>query len=320
MNITNSTCQPHLVNTVLGPLSHLVFGITDAHNHVWISPIRGRKPDSPVLDQLESIALELDEYLKAGGSTILDCQPGGCGRDVNKLAELSRKSGVNIIACSGFHRKQYYPSDYQMFTKTSQDWADYFIAELTNCVEESVDQNSEIRAGFIKIALEETLEVTPHSALEGAADAAREVCAPIEIHTEKGASAIEAIEYFIKKGVNSSQIILCHMDKRMDLGLHKELASAGALLEYDTFFRPKYSPEENLWNLISEMVNAGLSYRVALATDMAESALYHNLGGGPGLASFPGIIRTRLTRMHIPENNIQQMLGENISRRLAGLN
>ena len=131
---------------------------------------------------------------------------------------------------------------------------------------------------------------------------------------------MEVVGYFNKKGVNNSQIILCHMDKRMDLGLHKELAQPGVLLEYDTFFRPKYSPEENLWILIDEMVKAGLSYRVALATDMAESSLYHNLGGGPGLASLPGIIRARLTRMHIPENNIQQMLGENISRRLAGLN
>jgi len=106
----------------------------------------------------------------------------------------------------------------------------------------------------------------------------------------------------------------------MDIGLHSELAKAGILLEYDTFFRSKYSPEENLWSLIDTMVSSGLSYRLALATDMAEAEYYQCLGGGPGLASFPGFIRERLSHMHVPENNIQQMMGENITRRLAGLN
>jgi phosphotriesterase-related protein len=282
--------------------------------------VNNGKPGNPVLDNKEAITLELKEFLKSGGSTILDCQPGGCGRDANILVELSHESQVNIVACAGFHRRQYYPSDYPMFNASAQTWTDYILRELNEGMEETVDQPVKIKAGFIKIAIEESVETTPQSALEGSADAAREACAAIEIHTEKGNAAMEVVEYFNKKGVANSQIILCHMDKLMNLNLHKELAKAGILLEYDTFFRPKYSPEENLWILIDEMTKAGLSYRVALATDMAESALYHNLGGGPGLASLPGVIRSRLTKMHIPENNIQQMLGENISRRLAGLN
>ncbi len=320
MSSNNSTNQPHLVNTVLGPLSHLVFGITDAHNHVWIAPIKNANHGNPMLNQKEAIALELDEYLKAGGSSILDCQPGGCGRDANILAELSKLSRVNIVACTGFHRKKYYPTGHAVFNEKAQHWTEYILRELNDGMEETTSHPVKIKAGFVKIAIEETLEATPQSALEGAADAVCEACTALEIHTEKGAAAMEVVGYFNKKGVNNSQIILCHMDKRMDLGLHKELAQTGVLLEYDTFFRPKYSPEENLWVLIDEMVKAGLSYRIALATDMAESSLYHNLGGGPGLASLPGVIRARLTRMHIPENYIQQMLGENISRRLAGLN
>jgi hypothetical protein len=58
---------------------------------------------------------------------------------------------------------------------------------------------------------------------------------------------------------------------------------------------------------------------VALATDMAEAGLYRTLGGGPGLASLPGEIKARLTAMGIAEISVQQMLGGNIARRLAGL-
>lgn len=320
MSISHPISQPHLVNTVLGPLSHLVFGITDAHNHIWIDPIDGAAQGSPVLNDKDMITRELGEYIKAGGTSILDCQPGGCGRNAKVLMDLSITSGVNIITCTGFHRRKYYPQNCLHWGWSEQKWTDYMITELEEGVIESNQVQGTIKAGFIKIAMESVWEETPLSALNGAINAARETGVVVEIHTEKGALAENIVEYFINKGVNSSQIVLCHMDKRKDIGLHTELAKAGILLEYDTFFRSKYSPEENLWHLIDTMVNSGLSYRVALATDMAESEHYHNLGGGPGLASFPGIIRERLIRMHVSENNIQQMLGENIARRLAGLN
>ncbi len=320
MSISNPITQPHLVNTVLGPLSYLVFGITDAHNHVWINPIDGSSKGSPVLNDKDMITRELGEYLKAGGRSILDCQPGGCGRDANMLLDLSVNSGVNIIACTGFHRCKYYPQNHPFWKWSEQKWTDYLISELEEGVEESKQNLKLIKAGFIKIALESIWEETPQSALNGAVNAATETGAALEFHTEKGILAEKIVEYFLNKGVNSSQIVLCHMDKRIDIGLHTELAKAGILLEYDTFFRTKYSPEENVWRLIETMVDSGLSYRLALATDMAEAEYYHNLGGGPGLASLPGIIRERLIRMHVSENNIQQMLGENIARRLAGLN
>ena len=316
----NKLAQPHLVNTVLGPLSHLVFGITDAHNHLWISPVNGKVAGNPVLDKKAEISKELAEYAVAGGATILDCQPGGCGRDANILAELSAASGVNIVACTGFHRRKYYPELYPLWNRSARDWTDYLVGELVYGVNETKNQKNQIKAGFIKIAMEAEWALNPQSALEGAADAARVTGAAIEIHTEKGLLAEEVVEYFMKNGIQSHQIILCHMDKRMDPGLHTELANEGILLEYDTFFRQKYSPEDNLWTLIEQMLKAGLSYRMAFATDMAEAEFYHNIGGGPGLASLPGIIRQRLTRMNIPELNIQQMLGENIARRLAGLN
>ena len=107
----------------------------------------------------------------------MDCQPGGCGRDANILAELSKLSGVNIVACTGFHRKKYYPSGHADVNENAQHWTDYILAELNDGVEESEDHPVKIKAGFIKIALEETLEVTPQSALEGAADAVSEACA-----------------------------------------------------------------------------------------------------------------------------------------------
>src|SRR5512133_2966122 len=109
------TAAPRPIQTVLGPMRFDSLGVTDAHNHVWIAPVAGSDPSSPVLDQKEAILAELVDYKASGGSAILDCQPGGCGRDGKQLANLSRASQVQIIACTGFHRRKYYPAAYWLW-------------------------------------------------------------------------------------------------------------------------------------------------------------------------------------------------------------
>jgi predicted metal-dependent phosphotriesterase family hydrolase len=310
---------PRPVMAVLGPLPHENLGLTDAHNHVWISPIPGVDPSSPVLDQFDLIQQELVEYRLAGGVSLLDCQPGGCGRDGNRLARLAQASGVNLVACTGFHRKKYYPPDYWLWSASADKAAEYFISELESGLSETIASSIPVRAGFIKIALEARWEEAPQAALEGAAIAAVQTRSLVEIHTEKGGLAEDACRYFSDLGVLPSQLVLCHMDKRPDASLHAELARFGALLEYDTFFRPKYDPSQNLWPLLEKMVQAGCANNVALATDLAESAMYSAIGGGPGLKALPTLIKSQLTERGFPASAIRQMLGENIARRLAGL-
>ncbi len=311
---------PRPVKTVLGDKSYEMLGITDAHNHVWIGAVPGVDAAAPVLDQFEPVKSELRGYRAAGGGSLLDCQPGGCGRDANQLVRLSKESGVNLIACTGFHRKKYYPPNFWLFTAPVVRIADYLISECNVGFEESRGLKNQPRAGFLKIALEAEWKDTPQAGLEAAAVAAAETGVLLQIHTEKGQQAEKAVLFFTEHGVKPQQLVLCHMDKRPDFSLHAELCRFGVLMEYDTFYRPKYEPEKNLWPLILAMVKAGLSHHVTLATDMAEAEMYKTIHAGPGLASLPGAIQIRLDQMEIPLKSIQEMLGGNIARRLAGLN
>lgn len=319
MTFSSHFSKPHPVTTVQGPLLYERLGITDAHNHMWIEHVPGADPSSPVLNQFDPILKELVEYREKGGETLLDCQPGGCGRDGNRLLALSKASKVNLIACTGFHRKKYYAQGYWLWKAGAQEIGDFLSSELEHGLVET-RETSPVNAGFIKIALEATWADCPHAALEGAAYAALKSKALMEIHTEKGALAEKACIYFMEHGLLPQQLVLCHMDKRPDACLQKELARLGVLLEYDTFYRPKYHPSANLWPLIEKMVSAGFSDSVALATDMAEAELYHFIGGGAGLASLPGEIQDRLKEKEFPETVRRQLLGGNIARRLAGIN
>jgi 5-phospho-D-xylono-1,4-lactonase len=320
MAVLSPTSAPRPVMTVQGPIPYEHLGITDAHNHLWISPVPGADPGAPVLNQFDLILKELVEYREKGGGTLLDCQPEGCGRDGNKLLALSKGSGVNLIASTGFHRNKYYAEDHWLWKANAQEVCDFLCSELEQGLVETLQTPSPVRAGFIKIALEASWADCPLAALEGTAFAAVKTKALIEIHTEKGLLAEKACVYFLDAGVLPGQLVFCHMDKRPDLGLHKELAHLGVLLEYDTFYRPKYNPFVNLWPLLERMVSAGLSDRVALATDMAEPEFYYFIGGGAGLSSLPGEIQNKLSEKEFPEIARMQMLGGNIACRLAGIN
>ena len=118
------------VISVLGPISPEAMGVTDAHNHLWISPLKTQAEYTPVLNQERLILEELMLYQEAGGTSQIDCQPGGAGRDGNKLKILSEKSGVNVVACTGFHLSDYYPGDSELWNLDVEQAADYFSSEI----------------------------------------------------------------------------------------------------------------------------------------------------------------------------------------------
>ncbi len=307
------------VHTVTGPVAPEEIGITDAHNHVWIEPVAGAAQGAPVLDDADAALRELVLYRQAGGGGLLDCQPYACGRNGRMLARLAARSEVRIIGCTGFHLRKYYPPHNAVFDLNAEQACELFASELLHGMRETLNQDGEapVLAGFIKTACQASLDDSPLALLEGAAQAARQTGAMIEIHTEKGAQAEKIVHFFGRLGVSPHRLVLCHMDKRADIGLHRELARAGALLEYDTFFRPQYEPERNLWPLLDNMLKMGLGSSIALATDMADPALWKACGDGPGLASLPSVIKARLKGMGHEDALVQALVGGNILLRLA---
>jgi phosphotriesterase-related protein len=323
------------VMTVLGPAPAGELGVVDAHSHLYIAPVAGGATDAPVLTDEAGVGRELAAYRAAGGGAVVDCQPGGCGRDGRVLRRLSAQAGIHVVAATGFHRRLYYPPDAPLFEMSAAEAAAYFLDEIAQGLMETrmagdrsqtVDggvlssddwRSAVVFPGVIKIAAEVSLEASPLALFEAAATAAGETGYAIEMHTERGAAVEEFLAFFVGQGLLPERLIFCHVDKRPDFGLHRELAQAGVMLEYDTFFRPKYEPERNVWPLIHQMAAAGLTGQVALATDMADPGLWVELGGRPGLLGFFAIIKDGLKRMGLSPGTIAGLMGGNIASRLA---
>lgn len=292
-------------------------GIIDAHNHLWIAPLEGTTDGVPVLDQFNALETELAAFKKIGGVAALDSQPGaGCGRDGRMLAKLSVGSGIEIFACTGFHRKRYYPRGYHLFKADSETARAHFLSELEVGLEECSASQHTVKAGFIKMATGASLDDTPRGLMEAAASAAAETDALLSVHTEQGACAEQVLSALLKLGIQPDRIMLCHMDKLADPGLHRALAQSGVLLEYDTFFRPKYHPETNVWPLLRTMQQHGLIGAIAIGTDMADQTAWKSMGGEIGLPGMHASLAQRLQQEGFTTKEIQAVQGRNLLARL----
>jgi len=306
-----------VVITVSGEKSVNQFGLTDAHNHVWIEKVDGVLNQGPVLDQSDGILAELIDYRMADGSAIVDCQPGGCGRNGNRLRDLSSRSGVMLMASTGYHLRKYYPEDYWLFQASAEKAATYFYDELTIGLSETRQSRQPVLAGLIKIACEDSLEKSPLQLMQAAVEASLRSDCALLVHTEKGADAERIARALQDFGLSPGKLVLCHMDKRPDFALHQALAQEGILLEYDTFFRPKYNPEDGVWPLLESMVSHDLDGQVAIAADMAEAGMWQRLGGGPGLTGLSNQVLPSLKKRGFSTEAIRKLSGGNIIQRLT---
>lgn len=229
------------------------------------------------------------------------------------LAKLAEAAELQITATTGFHLERYYPSGYWLWSASEEPAVSYFVNELTAGLQEKDD----VLATTIKVGYEGEIKGQSRILMEAAAEAARQTGAALLFHTEEGRN-VEALPLFFEdRGVPAGRLYLCHMDKRPDLGLHRELAQAGALLGYDTFVRPTYKPRQNVWPLLLEMVQSDMEDHIAIGLDMARSSMWRHYGGEPGLVALPDRLLSQLHGEGLSEEVVTKLTGENIARFLV---
>src|SRR3954447_23244048 len=146
------------VRTVLGDVDAAELGVTYAHEHLVIDGGRPVElnPDFLLAD-VDRLSRELADAHAAGLRTAVDMMPIECGRNPVKLAELSRRTGVHLVAATGLHHERFYGPTHWSLTATADDLADRFVADI----EEEIDANDNRgpaiqrtghRAGVVKVA------------------------------------------------------------------------------------------------------------------------------------------------------------------------
>ena len=98
--------------------------------------------DNLLLDDVECAVAEVKRFRDAGGQTIVECTSQGLRPRPNDLAEISRRTGVKLVAGCGYYTQDTHPDN--MAERSMEHIANEIVRDLT----EGID-GSGIRAGVI---------------------------------------------------------------------------------------------------------------------------------------------------------------------------
>lgn len=282
------------VRTVLGDIPAAALGATYAHEHLVID---GGRPVELYPDfLLADVDLAVDELAPAralGLAAVVDAMPCDAGRNVRKLAEISRRSGVHVVAPTGLHLAKYYAPDHWSVTGDEASLAARFTADIEDGIDANdyagpVVERTGHRAGVMKIAgSEDGLTPLETTVFAAAAAAHRATGCPILTHCTEGTAALEQIERLAGHGVDPGHIVLSHTDKIVDRGYHRAILETGACLAYDQSFRWGDRPNGTL-TLLGWMLEDGFGDQLMLGMDAARQGYWSTYGGSPGMTYLLG--------------------------------
>lgn len=206
------------------------------------------QPTSPAianyrLGDVKTAVEEARRFAVRGGGTIVDVSGFGMGRDPDALREIAHRTGLNVIAGTGYYLPSTYPPD--MGEKTEREIAD----EIVSDVEDGIG-DTRIRAGIIG-EIGATNGFTDHpnerKSFRGATIAQQETGAPITVHPpyffQEAHDILDVIE---DAGGDLNNVIVGHMDGTIRdddaLEYHRSIADRGPYLEFDVFGRSGYRP------------------------------------------------------------------------------
>ena len=306
-----------MIETVLGPKSSDELGVIAPHEHFFIdTTFEAQEPsnekmralfeskvsinnidvlrrnrflvkDNMVLDDLDLAIYEVERFREAGGNTIVDLTNIGIKRDLPKIREISKRTGVNIIAGCGLYTGLTIPEPYASMTEN--ELAEEMISEIR-----FGEKESGIKPGVIgEIGTSEVIEELEARSLRAAAYANLETGLPIYIHTYPWSRAsLDAIRILTDEGVSPEQICICHLDVEFDYDYLCRVFDTGVYAMFDNFGKEYYFAKTDAVfsggpfetdidrvRMIKRMIADGHTDRLMLATDVCLKSLLHSFGG-----------------------------------------
>ena len=240
-----------IIRTVLGDIAPQDAGVTLTHEHIRYA-YQGCEFDHNNVWDLDEVADDVGRRIHGmakeyGVKTMVDLTPPDIGRHPELLAEVSRRSGANIIATTGFYAERMGIGFY--WRRKSVDYiADMMVRDINEGMAHD-NRLTRYRAGVIKVAsggMAETpveangKRITPleEHVMRAAGRAQKRTGAPIGTHTQPrdyGPTnpGIEMLDILEEEGVDPGKVMLGHVFIKPRLEQLEELCRRGAILQVD---------------------------------------------------------------------------------------
>jgi phosphotriesterase-related protein len=254
------------VNSVLGPLDTADLGFTLTHEHV-VTSSAGILQTYPELYGdygrfVEQAAAALTEAREGGVRTMIDLSTLDLGRDVRLLADLSRRTGVQIVAATGIWRD----IPRALWSRTPDEVAALFVREIVVGIE-----GTGIKAGIIKVANDaEGVTREGETILRAAARAATQTGVRISTHSyAPGRVGEQQVAIFEDEGFDLNRVYIGHSNDTTDVEYLLGLVRRGVWLGFDRHqtSMPIGPDWEGRAQTLARLIEAGAGDRLMVSHD-----------------------------------------------------
>jgi phosphotriesterase-related protein len=298
------------VQTVLGPVDAADLGRTLIHEHVLVGyPGWFMDTRMPPFIRHEALARVVDAFQQLhayGVKTVVDPCPMDLGRDVGFVAEVSQRTGLNLICATGVYMEAH-GIPYTLRPFETDTIADIFQKEIEDGI-----GLSGIRPGIIKIATGDgVVSDYERKMLTAASRAAKRTGLVLLSHTENCSCGHDQIDIVTGEGVAPSRLLVGHCCGRDDHEYQAALARRGVFVGFDRFGLEIFNSDANRTRNVKQMIDAGLRDHVLLSHDTVNCWL----GGVPGFGdpAQVGHIVPNWKLTHLFENIFPALRGMGVS-------
>jgi predicted metal-dependent phosphotriesterase family hydrolase len=322
-SVARAALMEPFVRTVLGDIPSAELGVTYAHEHLVIDggPMVELEPDFLLAD-VDKAVEEVGSAMRLGLRSVIDAMPCDMGRNVAKLAEISGRSQLQVVASTGLHLETLYAQDHWSQSLPVGELAERFIADVVDGIDADDGHTSTAirtrhRAGVIKVAGGSTLSPRDVRVFEAAAASHRATGVPILTHCTDGAGALEQVRLLTGAGVPAAAVTLSHTDKVVDRAYHRAILATGVFVEYDQAFRWPSGEKNGTLTLLGWMLEDGFADQMMLGLDAARQGYWRAYGGRPGMAFLLGDFSAMMDAAGISAESRHRIFVENPARAFA---
>ena len=298
------------LDTGHGPTSHLEDEPVTESNLDQVRSNPFACADNLVLDDAAVVSEELADLGEVPGRHLLvEVTPDSIGRDLEKMAVISRAAGVDVIYGCGRYIAESRPGDGPGID--SSVYRDEILAEF---------EGPGPRPAVIgEIGTGDPIHEVEEQALLGAAMAQSKLGVPIYVHlhpwARRGHEALDIVE---RGGGDISMTVLCHLDPQIPDGLdyHRSLMVRGATISFDLWgdemaYGDKSMPSDGeRIEALRELIGDGYGDRIVHSHDICTKTQLGRFRG-PGFAHLPRNVAGMMSESGLSDSEIHRQLAGN---------
>jgi phosphotriesterase-related protein len=272
--------------------------------------------DNIWLHDRELVAAELGRLRGQGRTLIVEVTPQNVGRDVAAMAELSAGAGVDVVYGCGRYIADSRPGDDPDLP--AEAYRDEILEQF---------RGPEPRPAVIgEIGTSDPIAPVERRALEGAAQAQRELGAALYVHLHPWARrGHEALDIVDQAGGDLRRTVLCHLDPQIPAGLdyHRDLLRRGATIAFDlwgddfAYGDVAMPTDQQRIDATVQLVADGFGGQLVHSHDVCTKTQLRRFGG-PGYDHIPRAVAGRMEAAGLSADEVHRQLAGNALALIRG--